>query len=167
MITENLTTDVATYSVPSNVVAVLDVYITPNDGQAGGNRLIVPFSRTDYASLANPAMTGFPTSYWWNRALESTITLWPVPDGSTTYTMSYYAYTQIQDATFSSGGNAAIPNWWLDAYVADLAHRLSRIYAPGLEAARLADRDRAYARACKQTEDAPLYVSPGLEGYYR
>ena len=162
-----LTYNAPTYALPTNTISVLDVYISPNNGQTGQNRLILPFSRTDYASLADPAQNGFPTSYWWDRALVPTITLWPVPDNSTTYVMSYYVYTQMEDAVLRSGGKAAIPYWWLNAYVADLAHRLSRIYAPNLEQMRKADRDEAYARACKQVESTPIYISPGLQGYFR
>ena len=167
LVVQPLTPAAATYAVPTNVVSVLDVYISPNNGQSGQNRLILPFSRTDYASLANPAQEGFPTSFWWNRTIPSTITLWPVPDNNTTYVMSYYAYTQNQDAVLRQGGNAAVPYFWLNAYIADLAHRLSRIYAPALEQQRKVDRDEAYMRANKQVENAPLYVSPGLAGYFR
>jgi hypothetical protein len=167
LVQQPLTAGSPTYSLPANTVSLLDVYVAPNNGQSGQNRLITAFSRTDYASLANPTQEGFPTSYWYNRALSPTITLWPVPDSSTTYLMSYYVYTQLDDANLRGGGQAAVPYWWLNAYVADLAHRLSRIYAPALEAQRQADRDRAYANACKQVEPAPLYISPGLAGYYR
>ena len=162
-----LTYNAPTYALPTNTVMVLDVYISPNNGQTGQNRLILPFSRTDYASLADPTQNGFPTSFWFDRALAPTITLWPVPDNSTTYLMSYYVYTQMEDAVLRSGGKAAIPYWWLNAYVADLAHRLSRIYAPNLEQLRKADRDEAYARACKQVEPNNMYISPGLSGYFR
>ena len=163
LVTVPLVAGQATYTVPANIVSVLDLYI--NNGSQ--NRLIFPFSRTDYASLAVPSQTGFPTTFWWNRLIPPTITLWPVPDTNATYTMSYYAYTQMQDATFRQGGNANIPYFWLDAYTADLAHRLSRHHAQPLEAIRLADRDRAYSRACKQVENEQLYITPGLTGYYR
>lgn len=162
-----LTPGTGTYTVLPNVVSVLDVYVSPNNGTSGQNRLIMPFSRTDYASLANPAMTGFPTSFWWNRTVPSSITLWPVPDNNTTYVMTYYYYAQIQDANIRQGGNAQIPFFWIDAYVADLAHRLSRTCAPALEQIRKLDRDEAYNRACKQTEPSPLYITPGLSGYFR
>ena len=152
-----------TYTVLPNVVSVLDVYIS----NGSSNRLIFPFSRTDYASLAEPMQQGFPTSFWWDRVIPSTLTLWPVPDGSATYTMTYYYYSQIQDANLRQGGNAQVPYFWLNAYTADLAHRLARIYAPALEAARKADRDEAYSKASKQTELAQMYISPGLAGYYR
>ena len=162
-ITQVLTQGVGTYLVPTNAISVLDVYI--NNGSS--NRLIFPFSRTDYASLAEPNEQGFPTTFWWDRLLQSSITLWPVPDNNATYTMTYYIYQQIQDAVIRQGGNAAIPFFWLDAYTADLSHRLSRHHAPALEQMRLADRDRAYARASKQVENAPIFIAPGLSGYFR
>jgi hypothetical protein len=161
--TQALTQGTATYNIPAGVVNVLDLYI--NNGSS--NRLILPFSRTDYASLANPTTQGFPTSFWWDRALAPTITLWPVPDGNATYTMYYYVYNQTQDAVLAGGVQPAVPYWFLDAYVADLAHRMSRIYAPELEPQRERDRDKAYATAQKQVENAPLYIVPGLAGYFR
>lgn len=168
LVNQPLTAGVPTYGIPSNTVSVLDVFITPGTGQAAGsNRLILPFSRTDYASLSNPLQQGFPTSYWYDRALIPTLTLWPVPDSATTYLLQYYVYTQPEDAQFRSGGQAAVPYWWLNAYVADLAHRLSRIYAPQLEPLRKTDRDEAYQRACKQVEPSYMYINPGLAGYFR
>ena len=163
--TINLVQGTATYSIPTNTVMILDLYITIS---TDNNRLITPFSRTDYASLANPSTQGVPTSYWFDRlATSPTVTFWPVPDGNE-ISASYYRYRNIQDANIRQGGNAEIPYLWLDAYVADLAHRLSRIYAPALEQQRKQDRNDAYALATKQgTENVPLYVSPGLAGYYR
>jgi len=163
LVTQPLTVGTSTYTVPLNVVSVLDVYI--NNGSS--NRLIFPFSRTDFASLAEPNEQGFPSVFWWNRVIPATITLWPVPDNNATYTMSYYCYTQQQDAVLRQAGNAAIPYWFLDAYTADLAHRLSRHHAPALEAVRLVDRDRAYNKAIKQVEDTPIFITPGLSGYFR
>lgn len=163
LISQPLTQGTATYTVPLNVVSVLDVFI--NNGNS--NRLIFPFSRTDYASLAEPTEQGFPTVFWWNRVIPATINLWPVPDGNATYTMDYYAYTQMQDAEIRQGGQAQVPYWWLDALVADLAHRLSRIYAPAMEAQRKIDKQEAYALANKQVENSQIFVTPSLSGYYR
>lgn len=158
-----LTSGVGTYSVPLNVVSVLDLYIS----NGSSNRLIFPFSRTDYASLAQPSQQGFPTTFWWDRVIPSTITLWPIPDNNATYTMSYYVYRQIQDATIRQGGNAQIPYFWLDAYTADLAHRLSRHHAPALENQRKMDKIEAYNTACKQVENTNIFITPGLSGYFR
>jgi hypothetical protein len=149
--------------IPTNAITVLDVYI--NNGTS--NRLLFPFSRTDFASLAVPQQQAPPTSFWLNRGLTQVINLWPAPDNAASYTLNYYIYTQPQDATFSQGGQAAVPYYWFDAFVADLAHRLSRHHAQPLEAARKLDAKEAYDRACKQVEAVPFYITPGLSGYYR
>jgi hypothetical protein len=156
----------ATYSVPAETVMILDLYITVSNNN---NRLIYPFSRTDYASLANPQTQGVPTSFWFDRLETSpTVTFWPVPDGGGPYTASYYRYREIQDANIPQGGNVEVPELWLDVFVAGLAHRLSRIYAPTLEAQRKADYDIAYELAAKQnTENVPLFFNPALQGYFR
>ena len=60
LIQQPLTAGTPTYAIPSNTTSVLDVYVSPNNGTSGQNRLILPFSRTDYASLANPTQQGFP-----------------------------------------------------------------------------------------------------------
>ena len=136
-------------------------------GSGSPAQLALPVT-TDFASLANPLTPGFPTSFWYNRALTPTITLWPVPDTSTTYLMSYYVYTQPQDAVLRGGGQAAVPYWWLNAYTADLAHRLSRIYAPAFEAVRKVDRDEAWSiAATEDTEWVPMYIAPMVGGYWR
>lgn len=154
----------ATYAVPADTVMILDLYIVLGDNN---NRLILPFSRTDFASLANPNTQGVPTSFWFNRIIAPTVTFWPVPDGNQV-SATYFRYRQMQDADPRQGGNAEIPYLWLDAFSAGLAHRLSRAYAPALEAQRKMDYQEAYALASKQnTENVALYISPGLAGYYR
>lgn len=163
LVQQPLTQGTATYSVPANAISVLDVYI--NNGSS--NRLIEPFSRTDYASLATPSEQGFPTTFWWDRLIDSTITLWPVPDNNATYTMSYYIYTQMMDANIRQGGQVQMPYFWLDALVAELAYRLSRCHAPALEQLRKIDAKEAYQTACKQVETADMFITPSLSGYYR
>ena len=155
----------ATYSVPANTVMILDAYIST--GSPPTNRYISPFSRTDFASLGNPTSQGFSTVFWFDRLIAPTITLWPVPDGSGPYTLSYWRYRQIQDAEYANGGNAEIPYLFLDAWAAGLAHRLSRHYAPSLEQLRKADAVEAFQIASAQnTENVPMYISPQIGNYY-
>lgn len=154
---------VATYDIDPRVVSLLDVYI--NNGSQ--NRLIYGMSRTEFASLANPNEQAFPSVFWWDRLIDSTITLWGVPDNNSTYVLTYYAYLQMQDAEAQQGKQPQIPYFWYDAFVADLSHRLSRHFAPALENQRKMDRDEAYGRCEKQNEISGLYISCGLSGYYR
>lgn len=161
-----LTQGTATYTVPSNTVMILDAYIST--GTPSINRFISPISRTDYASLANPTSQGYPTSYWFDRLIAPTITLWPVPDNGATYTLSYYRYRQLQDATVPGGLDPEIPYLALDAWAAGLSHRLSRHFAPELEILRKADAVEAFNLfAAEYTENVPLYITPGISGYFR
>lgn len=162
--TINLVTGQATYSVPATTIMILDLFV--NNGSS--NRLIFPFSRTDYASLANPLQQGFPTSFFFLRTVAPTVTFWPVPDSNATYVVTYWRYRQIQDADPSSGGQPELQYRFIDAYTTGLAHRLSRHYAPALEQQRSGDYDKAFALAMKQdTENVGLYITPGLSGYFR
>lgn len=166
--TFTMTPGVATYDVPTNTVMVLDLYVSPNGATSGQNRLIMPFSRTDFASLADPASEGFPTSFFYLRTNSPTLTFWPVPDNNATYQVTYWRYRQIQDADPAQGGNAELQALFLDAYVAGLAHRLSRYYAPALEAVRGADYEKAFLVAMNQNvENVPIWITPGLSGYFR
>ena len=163
LVTQALTAGTATYNVDAKTVMILDAYITI-DSQ---DRLIFPISRTEYASQPNKATPGPPTSFWFDRILSPTITLWPVPDDSTV-TLQYYRCTQNQDANLQSGETAAVPFRFLDAMVAGLAHRLARIYATELEQQR--KQDAADALALAQTNDVEnvaMSVQPQLQGYFR
>ncbi|HZS57528.1 MAG TPA: hypothetical protein VFA65_24220 [Bryobacteraceae bacterium] len=161
-----LTQGTGTYSIPSSVVMITEAYISVDSPAL--NRFITPFSRTDYASLSYPTQQGFPTSYWFDRILSPTITLWPIPDGNATYTLNFWSYSQIQDATFAGGNQPDVPYLALDAFAAGLAYRLARHFAPSLEAIRKADYLDAWGKFSKQyTENVPLYVSPALDNYFR
>jgi len=167
----------ATYDVPDNTVMVLDLYISPSTGSSSGqNRLIYPFSRTDYASLGNPNSTGFPTSFFFLRTVSPTLTFWPVPDNDTTYTCSYWSYIQMEDANLANGGNLDIQYLFLDAFVSGVANRLCPGYGPntnGIPDPNFMDRiekraTTSFELAMKQnTENVPLYFNPGLAGYFR
>lgn len=157
----------ATYTLPSNTVLILDAYITTNSGSQQTNRYLTPLSRTDYASLANPTIQGSPTQFWYDRVIPPTLTFWPVPDGNGPYTLGYYSASQMQDAKIPGGITPDLAYRFLDAYIADLAHRLSRIYAPQLEAVRQADAQRAWDIAAAQdTENVNLSISPPIGRYY-
>jgi hypothetical protein len=159
----------ATYSIPANVVMMLDVYRTLNNGQANQTDIyMTPVSRTEYATYASKFVQGPPTIYWFDRLESPTVTLWPVPDGQGPYTINYYACTQMQDANIPGGETPDVPYRWLDAMVAGLSYRLSKTYAPQLEQVRKADAMEAWQVAATQdTENVSLVLSPGLSGYYR
>ena len=169
LVSQALTQGTSTYAVNPKVIMVLDVYISLNQGQASQtDRFIEPMSRTEYASIAQKQIQGFPAVFWYDRLINPTLTLWPVPDNNGPYTMNYYAFTQMQDANLPNGETPDVPYRWLDALVAGMTHRLSRTYAPPLEQLRKADAKEAWEIAATQdTEGTPMSFAPMISSYYR
>jgi hypothetical protein len=164
LVTQALTAGTSTYNVDADTIQILDAYISID----GIDRLIFPISRTEYASYPNKTAEGVPSVFWYDRLISPTITLWLVPDGSTTYTLKYYRCVQIEDATLPSGVTPDVPYRFLDCMVAGLAHRLARIWAPALEEKREVDANKAWTIAATQdVENTPLMLGPMLGGYYR
>jgi len=110
--TQALTQGTATYSVSANTVVILDAYVTVTNGSVNTDRIILPISRTEYLSFPNKAQQGFPTTYWFNRLLSPTITLWPVPDGNEA-SLTYYSVLRLQDANMNGTEQVDIPPIWL------------------------------------------------------
>lgn len=156
----------ATYSVPAETIQVLDVFI--RYGSPSTDRILYPISRTEYASLSNKTTQGFPSQFWFDRLISPSLTFYLTPDGGGPYTAYYYRYRQVQDSKIPNGQVAEIPNRWIDAIIAGLAHRLARIYAPQLEQIRKMDADEAWNIAATQdVENVNLNITPGLGGYWR
>ncbi len=158
----------AEYSLPAETVMVTDAYIRTGSGQSTIDRMIFPISRTEYAAITNKTAQAVPNQFWFDRLISPTITFYQVPDGNGPYTCYYYQLRQIQDAILPNGLNVEVPYLWLDALVAGLAHRLSRIYAPQLEQVRKMDADEAWLVAAGQNvENVNMCITPGVSGYWR
>lgn len=156
----------ATYDILPETITILDVYLRYSSPVI--DRYMWPISRTEYDSIPNKTQQGFPNQYWFDRTIAPTITLYFVPDGNGPYTLYYHRFRQIQDAVYTGGLNPEVPNRAIDALIAGLAHRLARIYAPTLEAARKADAKEAFEIYAKQdTEAVSLYMQPAMSGYWR
>lgn len=157
----------ATYKVPSNTIVMLDTYIVQNSGAQNIDRLILPISRTEYASYPNKSQQGFPTTYWFDRLLAPTVTVWPVPDGNEC-ALRYYRVRQVQDAELGDDLNVEIPYYFLEAFAYGLAQRLAMIWAPDKTAMLKPMADESYAIAAAQNiETSSYFISPITSGYFR
>lgn len=173
LFTQVLTPGTATYTLQRRLIAIQSAYLTITSGTGPTavaiDRVIWPLSTSEYAAIPRKTQQAAPTSYWYDRQITPQITLWPVPNApsATTYTLNLRALSQIQDVGLRGGATLDMPYRWLDVFVADLAHRLSRIYAPDKEAARKADAVEAWAEAANEDQErVPLYISPALQGYW-
>jgi len=169
LITVNLVAGQSTYTVPDNTVVMLDAYIeNTSSGSNPTDRIILPISRTEYASYPNKQQQGFPTVFWYDRLLSPNVTLWPVPDGVSAQTLKYYRVVQIQDAAFTGGQTVDIPYLWMEAFADGLAYRLAKIWNQAAAITLKAVADESYKIAADQNiETASQFISPQVIGYYR
>jgi len=166
--TVTLVEGTATYTLPARLIAIQAAYITTSNGGVSSDRIMWPLSTFEYAALPSKTTEGVPTSYWLNMQITPQISFWPVPDANATYTLNLRMVRQIQDVSLPGGANLDMPYRWLDVFVAELAYRLSRIYAADKEAARKQDAQEAWDNASREDQEkVPNYIQPDLSGYYR
>lgn len=169
LISVPLVAGVSTYDVDPSTVMILDAYmaIVPSSGPEI-DRIILPVSRTEYASYPNKTQQGFSTVFWFDRLISPTVTIWPVPDGTSAQFLKYYRVRQIQDAEYAGNIKAEIPYRFLEAFADGLGYRLAKIWNPGIAVALKAVADESYGIATRQdVEQAMQYITPMVSGYYR
>jgi len=178
LVTTPLVTDQSTYAVDPSTVMILDAYVQNDDSGANIDRIILPISRTEYASYPNKEQQGFPTVYWFDRLISAsrstgsvgpTVTLWPVPNTNNgPQSLKYYRVRQIQDSNLQNGQTVEIPYLWLEAFAYALAYRLSQIWAPAMSMGLKPMADESYQIAADQNvEQAATFISPMISGYFR
>lgn len=163
LVTQALTANTATYAVDAATIMILDAYISP---VSGSDRIIWPVSRTEYAAQSDKTTAGTPTTFWFDRLIAPTITLWQPPSNSTDI-LKYYRCRHVQDANPASGQTPEIPYRWYSAFADGLTARLAAIYRPEVAETWERKAQRSYSLAAgNDVENVPLMLTPML-GVYR
>ena len=117
----------ATYNLPNDTVDLLEHVIRTGAGNAAtqADLTITRISVSTYATLPNKLTQARPIQVWIDRlAPTPTVTMWPVPDNSQTYTFVYWRLRRIQDA--GNGVNTMdVPFRFIPCMVAGLAYYLA------------------------------------------
>lgn len=134
--TISLVSGTGTYNVPIDTVDLIEAIIRTNSGSTSlqSDLTISRISVSTYASIPAKLNTGRPIQYYFRRlsgatvpvtgVIYPTVTVWPVPDGSTTYTFVYWRMRRLQDA--GDGANTQdVPFRFVPALVAGLAYYLA------------------------------------------
>jgi hypothetical protein len=176
IVSQPLTSGVAAYTLPGRTLAIAIAYIDTVSGGVTTSRVIGPISATEYAALANKGQQGPVTTYWFSLLNPPVITLNPVPDAAVSYTLRMVTFRQQQDIDITGGQGVDSPYRFLDAIANGLAWKLARLYpdklikarGPGAIAELKTDYEQAFQLAAAQDqEDVPIFITPGLSGYYR
>jgi hypothetical protein len=164
--TVSLVAGTTTYTLPARSVMILSLFIRTGSGTSQQDRICWPVSQTEYASFPNKSAQGFPSTFWFNRQTIPQLSFYLTPDDAQTYTAYLQVARQLQDANLPSGETPDVPNRFLDALCAEVAHRLSRIYAPDKETIRKQDAAEAWAiAATNDTENVGMTIAPALGAY--
>jgi hypothetical protein len=125
----------ATYTLPSDTVDLLEHVIRTGAGNAStqADLTITRISVSTYATIPNKLTQARPIQVWIQRLQEApTITVWPVPDASQTYTFVYWRMRRIDDA--GEGVNTMdVPFRFIPCMVAGLAYYLAMKLPGGTE----------------------------------
>jgi len=123
-----LTPGTATYTLPADTVDLIEHVIRTGAGNVSTQTdlTITRISVSTYSSIPNKLQQARPIQVWINRQQPApTITVWPTPDNSQTYTFVYWRLRRIQDAGAGGTYTQDIPFRFLNALVAGLAYYLS------------------------------------------
>lgn len=157
-----LTAGVATYPVSPSTIQILDAWIS----EGGIDTTVTSIGHTDYAGIPDKTQAGSPTQFWLARTVSPAISLYPVPDRAG-LTLKFFRYRVQQDAELRDGFQVEVPQRWNDAIVADLAHRLARIYKNDLEDRRKMDAMEAFNFAsAHDVENTPIDLAPDISSYF-
>lgn len=131
------------------------------------DRILAPMSRTDYASLAVKETEGAPTSFWYDRTIDQTVKVWPVPDANGPYELRFYRMRQIQTANPQGGETADVPYRFTEALVAGLSAQLAMTWQPQLYEQMKAIAEEVWDEAASaDVESVRLNMQPDMSTYF-
>ena len=152
-------------TTPTATIDVLDVFIRETIGGTATDVPLSRMSRAEYSHVATKPTTGKPNQFYVNKFLSPTITVWPAPDKSNTYTVYVNALSRMDDA--DAGANTMqVPFRFYPCLAAGLAYYIALKKAPDRVQMLKAMYEEEFDRALSQDEErASFRVSPDLRSY--
>jgi hypothetical protein len=147
--------------LPADAVDYIEHVCRTASGGVNTDISLNRISVSTYANIPTKDQTGRPYQIYVDRATAAPkITLWPVPDSSTTYTLTYWYLKRMDDATNPVSQTIQVPFRFYNALVAGLAYQvalkkpeaaerismLKDLYDEAFQLAADEDRDRASNR---------------------
>lgn len=124
----NLVGGTATYALPADTIDLLEHTIRTGEGNIStqSDINISRISVSTYASIPNKLSQGRPIQLYIDRGQANpSVTVWPVPDTSSTYVLKYWRMRRIEDA--GAGVETSDVNFrFLPCLVAGLAYYIAQ-----------------------------------------
>ena len=161
--------DTSTYNIDStNATApidVLDAYIRETVNSETTDFPLNKISRAEYANLSTKTSSGKPNQVFVNKQTTPTITVWPVPDKNSTYTVRLNVLTRMDDVD-GAVDTVDMPFRFFPCFVAGLAYYISMKKAPERTGMLKQVYEEEFTRAVSQDEPrTSLRIAPNLGRY--
>jgi hypothetical protein len=161
--------DTSTYNIDStNATApidVLDAYVRETINNETTDFPLNKISRAEYANLSVKTTSGKPNQVFVNKQTTPTITVWPVPDKNSTYTVRLNVLTRMDDVD-GAVDTVDMPFRFFPCFVAGLAYYISMKKAQERTGMLKQVYEEEFTRALSQDEPrTSLRIAPNLGRY--
>ena len=134
--TLSITAGTATYTLPADTIDLIEHQVRTGTGTSQTDTALERISVSTYAQQTNKNTQGRPTQIYVQRLpTETKVTLWPVPDSTTTYTISYFRLKGIDGLSSGVGSTVtSVPPRFVPCLVAGMAYYLAMKKNPQMAA---------------------------------
>tara|TARA_R110000796_G_scaffold227717_1_gene344519 strand:- start:4619 stop:5314 length:696 start_codon:yes stop_codon:yes gene_type:complete len=161
--------DTVTYNIDStNATApidVLDAFMRETTNNENTDLPMTRISRSQYSSLPNKSTTAKPNQFTIDKQLSPTISVYPAPDKSSTYTLVMNVLIRMDDADVGAN-TMQMPYRFYPCLAAGLAYYISLKKAPERTGMLKQLYEEEFSRAMDMDEErASFRIAPDLSSY--
>ena len=167
--TISMVKDTTSYNVDSTnstaAIDVLDGFLRQTINSENSDIQMTRLSRSEYASVPNKSTTGTPLQFFVDKQISPTISVYPAPDASSTYTVHLNVLTRMDDVDAATD-TLQLPFRFYPCLAAGLAYYLSIKKCPDRTGLLKQIYEEEFQRALEADEDrASLSITPDIASY--
>jgi hypothetical protein len=161
--------DTTTYNVDSSTgtatIDVLDAFVRQTVNSENSDLQMTRLSRSEYSSVPNKSTTGTPLQFFIDKQITPTISVYPTPDASSTYTVHINVLTRMDDVDAATD-TLQMPFRFYPCLAAGLAYYISIKKSPEKTGMLKQLYEEEFQRAMESDEDrASVKITPDVSHY--
>ena len=146
-------------------IDVLDAFMRQTTNDENIDIQMTRLSRSEYSSVPNKSTTGKPLQFFVDKQLSPTVSVYPTPDKSSTYTLVMNVLTRMDDVDAATN-TLELPFRFYPCLAAGLAYYISVKKSPERTGLLKQIYEEEFQRALEADEDrASLRITPDVSSY--